>query len=83
MLKRLLPHFLVVGSMFFLTLLIIDQVNSAMGFITSQITKILMIIFFVLVLVTMGILIHDQRKEGNSSGRRSRQRHSRSIRPPQ
>lgn len=47
MLRKILPHVLVVLSVCMLVFLIIDQVNSAMGFIDNQGTKIIMMIYCV------------------------------------
>ena len=45
MLRKILPHVLIVLSALLLVFLIIDQVNSAMGFIDNQGTKIIMMIY--------------------------------------
>ena len=45
MLRKILPHVLIVLSVVLIVFLVIDQVNSAMGFIDNQATKIIMIIY--------------------------------------
>lgn len=45
MLRKILPHVLVVLSVCLLVFLIIDQVNAAMGFINNQGTKIILMIY--------------------------------------
>lgn len=50
MLRKILPHILIVLSAVLLVFLIIDQMNSAMGFIDSQATKIIMIVYSALTL---------------------------------
>lgn len=59
--KKVLAHICIIFALAFLTLLIIDQVNAAMGFITSQITKIWMIIGNVLVVITCTMVIAGKR----------------------
>ena len=60
--KKILPHFCIVMSLMFMTLLVIDQVNSAMGFISSQLTQILMLAVFPVIITTMGLYIADSRR---------------------
>lgn len=50
MLRKILPHILIVLSAVLLVFLIIDQMNSAMGFIDNQATKIIMIVYGALTL---------------------------------
>ena len=50
MLRKILPHILIVISVVLIVFLAIDQVNSAMGFIDNQATKIIMIIYSALTL---------------------------------
>ncbi len=50
MLKKIIPHVLIVISVVLITFFIIDQVNSAMGFINNQGTKIILCIYAFLVL---------------------------------
>jgi len=45
MLRKILPHVLIVLSVVLIVFLVIDQMNSAMGFIDNQATKIIMIIY--------------------------------------
>ncbi len=62
MLKKILPHFCIILSVVMLVFLIIDQVNSAMAFINNQGTKVIMIVFSILVLLMSMLYIADQRK---------------------
>ncbi|MEE0681007.1 MAG: hypothetical protein ACLVML_08545 [Candidatus Gastranaerophilaceae bacterium] len=62
MLKKILPHFCIILSVVMLVFLIIDQVNSAMAFINNQGTKVIMIVFSLLVLLMSILYIADQRK---------------------
>lgn len=47
MLEKILSHVCFVLAIFMLTLLIIDQINSAMFFINNQGTKIIMMVYCV------------------------------------
>lgn len=62
MLKKILPHFCIILSVVMLVFLIIDQVNSAMAFINNQGTKVIMIVFSILVLLMSILYVADQRK---------------------
>jgi len=62
MLKKILPHFCIILSVVMLVFLITDQVNSAMAFINNQGTKVIMIVFSLLVLLMSILYIADQRK---------------------
>ena len=62
MLKKILPPFCIILSVVMLVFLIIDQVNSAMAFINNQGTKVIMIVFSLLVLLMSILYIADQRK---------------------
>ena len=62
MLKKILPHFCIILSVVMLVFLITDQVNSAMAFINNQGTKVIMIVFSLLVLLMSILYITDQRK---------------------
>ena len=62
MLKKILPHFCIILSVVMLVFLITDQVNSAMAFIKNQGTKVIMIVFSLLVLLMSILYIADQRK---------------------
>ena len=44
MFKKILPHSIIVLCVVLLVFLIIDQVNSAMGFVNNQGTKIIMML---------------------------------------
>lgn len=48
--RKIMPHILIVISVVLLVFLVIDQVNSAMGFIDNQGTKIIMMIYCALTL---------------------------------
>ena len=71
MVKKILPHICIVLSLAMLTFLIADQFNSAMAFINNQGTKIIMMIFSVLVLLLSLIIIADDRLR-NKAKRRGR-----------
>lgn len=62
MFQKILPHVCIVLSIVMLTFLIIDQMNSAMAFINNQGTKIIMMIFCVLVLALAFWAVREQRK---------------------
>lgn len=62
MIKKILPHFLIIMSLFFLTLLVLDQFNSAMYFIDHDITKTLLIVTFVITLFAGILFVADQRR---------------------
>ena len=62
MFQKILPHVCIVLALVMLTFLIIDQVNSAMAFINNQGTKILMMIFCVLVGALSVWAMREQRK---------------------
>ena len=66
MLKKILPHFCIILSVVMLVFLITDQVNSAMAFINNQGTKVIMIVFSLLVLLMSILYIADQRKSRGS-----------------
>ena len=53
--KRIMPHFTIIFSIFSLVLLIIDKINDAMNFINNDIYKNLLIIFFVVSLIWSAI----------------------------
>ena len=61
MIRKVLPHLLIVLSIVLLTLLITDQFNSAMGFVNNQGTKIIMMIYCGLV-VWLSILFARGKK---------------------
>jgi len=60
--KKLLPHICIVMGLMFMTLLIADQFNTAMGFITDPITKVLMMITWPIVIITCILYVRDQRR---------------------
>ena len=47
MLKKLLPHVLFIMALMLITLNILDSYNPAMGFLTSSLSKWLLVIFCV------------------------------------
>ncbi len=49
--KKIMPHFTIIFSVFSLVLLIIDKINEPMNFINNDIYKNLLIIFFAVSLV--------------------------------
>lgn len=61
-LRKILPHFCIIMGLVFMTLLIIDQMNDAMGFITDQITKVMMMVSWPLVILSSALYAYDQRK---------------------
>ena len=60
--KKLLPHICIVMGLMFMTLLITDQFNTAMGFITDPITKVLMMITWPIVIITCALYVRDLRR---------------------
>lgn len=60
---KILPHFCIILSVVMLVFLITDQVNSAMAFINNQGTKVIMIVFSLLVLLMSILYIADQQKK--------------------
>ena len=74
MAKKILAHFCVIMFLVFLTLFVVDQINSAMGFVNNQITKVLMIVTLPIAIVTMYLYINDMRAEQR---RRMAQTHKR------
>ena len=62
MLKKILQKICLILSVVMLLYLIIYKVNSAMAFINNQGTKVIMIVFSLLVLLMSILYIADQRK---------------------
>lgn len=63
MFQKILPHLLIVLSIVMLVFLVIDQVNAAMAFINNQGTKIIMMIYSVLVLVLAALYAAEHRRK--------------------
>lgn len=63
MIKKILPHILIILAVVLLVFLIIDQVNAAMAFVNNQGTKIIMMIFCVLVLGASIYAIWEDRRD--------------------
>ncbi len=61
LLKKILPHVLIVLSVVLLVFLVIDQINSAMVFINNQATKIIMFVQVFVALLLAGVYIADSR----------------------
>ena len=62
MFRKILPHLLIVLSIVMLVFLVIDQVNAAMAFINNQGTKIIMMVYSVLVLVLAILYTAEHRR---------------------
>lgn len=62
-LLRLLPHLVIILGIALLTLLIIDQVNSAMNFINNDLTKGMFFVLVALGFACAGRLIYLDRKD--------------------
>ena len=62
MLKKILPHILIVLSVSLLVFFFIDQVNSAMGFINNQGTKIILCVQCFIALIISGWFVADTRR---------------------
>ena len=63
MFQKILPHLLIVLSIVMLVFLVIDQVNAAMAFINNQGTKIIMMIYSVLVLALAALYAAEHRRK--------------------
>ncbi len=74
MLKRILANICIIMLLVFLTLFIIDQINSAMGFVNNQITKVLMIITLPVTVVTLFMYVADLRAEERRLARQNERR---------
>ena len=61
--KRILNHSAVILSLFYLTLFVIDKINSAMQFIENDITKALILVLAAVSTVNAIIAISADRKK--------------------
>jgi len=52
MLRKIFPHILIVLSVVLIVFLVIDQMNGAMGFIDNQATKIIMLVYCAVTLIS-------------------------------
>ena len=78
MLRKLLPHGVIILSAMYLVFFLIDRVNSAMAFINNGITKRLLLVLCALAVVESVWLIRDERrKERIQQGRANAQRRPR------
>lgn len=62
MFKKILLHLTLIMAELFIALNILDSYNPAMGFLTSEPSKILLAIFCVLVLVCLGMQLAAGRR---------------------
>ena len=62
MLKKILPHLIIILAMMFLVFLSIDLVNEAMAFINNGITKALLWVFSIAGILLSIIVIAEDRK---------------------
>lgn len=61
MLRKLLPHAVIILSAMYFVFFFIDKVNSAMNFIDNNITKALLFVLGVLAVINAILLIRDDR----------------------
>ena len=62
MIRKILPHILIVLSVVLLVFLVIDQINSAMVFINNQGTKIIMFVQTFIALALAVLYIGDSNR---------------------
>lgn len=63
MLHKILPHICIILSLMMLTFFVIDQVNRAMGFMDNDFFRGLFVIYCLVVAVTAGLMIADNRRQ--------------------
>jgi hypothetical protein len=59
-LARFLPHLCVAMSLSLLTLIVIDRVNNAMGFLAGDVFHVFLAVYLVVAAATAGVLIRGQ-----------------------
>lgn len=62
--KKLLPHVCIILAGMYITFYVIDQYNTAMGYMNDPKTKILTFFLSVVAIVVSAMLIYKQRREG-------------------
>ena len=77
MLRKILPHAAIIIAAMYVVFFAIDRVNSAMGFINNNITKVLLLVFSVVSVFNALWLIHDDRQATRRRIQRERERQAR------
>lgn len=70
--KKILPHILIILGGMFLTFTVLNHFNDAMNFINNEISITLIFVWAVLSMVMGGIAIADNIRSGNKSNKATR-----------